>query len=346
MRAELHLHIGALKTGTSAIQAWLDDSVDLLSDYGYYHPQSSISSKCGDTVLVYGGNTRLSSLIFKTLHNFEDTRPERYLEELLEQAAARCLLLSAETFSAVSPEFLKRFAAVCHRCSVLVDITFFIRDIYPFFYSLYNQACKRRFYKYSFHEFIIEKRDVEKYISPGNKCFYFNPLETERLYSECSFVNKINIVHYDAIKSRGAVSAFADILSLPSPSRDYKGVHLSLAPAQLEVYRRVVREMYALSYPENVIRAVAGLLEKVYLVKLPGTYWQSEGIPYYDDVYNYLEAKYTDSIKLLNDRCGIELAVLGEREKIIPVSAEAENIYDELCQQILENVSAILRESS
>lgn len=348
MRAELHLHIGAPKTGTSAIQAWLDDSVKLLSDHGYYHPQSCISSKCGDTVLMYGGNTRLSSLIFKTLHNFEDTRPERYLEELMEKASARCLLLSAETFSAVSPEFLKRFAAVCHRCSVRADITFFIRDLYPFFYSLYNQTCKRRFYGYSFRDFVIEKKEVTKYIYPDSKYFYCDPLETERLYAECPFVRKINIIHYDAIKSRGAVAAFADILSLSLSlsSQHYKRANLSLAPAQLEVYRRVIKAMHTLSYSENLIGAVASLLEKVYLVKLPGICWRSEGIPYYDDIYDYLEEKYADSIRRFNDKYGIALAVLNKKENVIPVSADAEKVYDELCQQILRDIAMMLEESA
>ncbi|WP_370256207.1 hypothetical protein [Marisediminitalea sp.] len=126
------LHVGPGKTGSSAIQKWLNEHSDTLLSEGVFYPEHSL-----DENGVSSGNA---------LSIFEyDSKGQLHFSEskakfLLENARAKqchTLLLSSEAFIA-------RFEPVLHffdRCKVI----FYLRNPVECAESLYNQSVKRHY---------------------------------------------------------------------------------------------------------------------------------------------------------------------------------------------------------
>jgi len=134
-------HIGAPKTGTSAIQYFLLNNCKLLSKFGFFYPEHGV-----DTNNVSGGHTELGS------HFLSDNRIEaenvfnRYISNAKNKK--KCLLLSAESFFN-HPKALKHVTS-----NYKTKIIAYFRDPIESLISMYNQAVKRHFCIETINRFI------------------------------------------------------------------------------------------------------------------------------------------------------------------------------------------------
>jgi len=126
------IHIGAPKTGTSAIQNFLLSNRKILEKYGYYYPPHG-----KDMNNISGGHSNLGlSLMneeYDKAHNIYNT----YLNEAKEKNLT--LLLSAESFYNHASK-LKKITG-----SESIKIIAFKRDPIESLFSNYNQSVKRHF---------------------------------------------------------------------------------------------------------------------------------------------------------------------------------------------------------
>lgn len=126
------LHIGAPKTGTSALQYFLNANQKRLERYGIYYPGHD-----HDANRVSGGHGKLARLVTEG-----DLGGAAELSEVwLQQAAAKGLklLLSAEEFYAQADRLPALFAG--HEVKVIA----YARDPVEFLIANHNQSIKRHF---------------------------------------------------------------------------------------------------------------------------------------------------------------------------------------------------------
>lgn len=126
------LHIGAPKSGSSAIQRFCVSHRDELLKLGYYYPKHRL-----DINGVSGGHTLVAGALRK--EKFEEAEPT--FQSLLETAGAHdaVLLLSAEAFY-VQPD------AMAELCKGLrVKVVAFMRHPVEYILANHNQGVKRNF---------------------------------------------------------------------------------------------------------------------------------------------------------------------------------------------------------
>ncbi|BCN92755.1 hypothetical protein THMIRHAM_05400 [Thiomicrorhabdus immobilis] len=129
---DIIVHIGAPKTGSSAIQKYLLENRTILENFGFYYPEHGV-----DENGISGGQSILGK---KLIDNEFDTAKailETYLKEAKQKQCT--LLISAESLFNRAPQ-LKEMAGD-HRCKIIS----FFRDPIESIYSNYNQGIKRHF---------------------------------------------------------------------------------------------------------------------------------------------------------------------------------------------------------
>lgn len=126
------LHIGAPKTGSSAIQNFLLESRSKLVEFGCLYPKHG-----KDINNVSGGHAELGLAIMNEEYDKAQALYESYLEEA--RSKKLTLLLSSESFYR-HPEKLKQLLG-----DQKIKIISFFRDPLDAIFSNYNQGVKRHF---------------------------------------------------------------------------------------------------------------------------------------------------------------------------------------------------------
>lgn len=130
--AEVVLHIGAPKCGSSAIQRFCVGQRDELLTLGYYYPEHPL-----DVNGVSGGHTQLAGALLNGKHEQAAATLQRWLEEARARKAA--LLLSAEALYG-------QHEAMAELCRGLrVKVVAFLRHPVEYLLANHNQGIKRHF---------------------------------------------------------------------------------------------------------------------------------------------------------------------------------------------------------
>lgn len=128
--AEVVLHIGAPKCGSSAIQRFCVTHRDALLKLGYFYPEHSL-----DVNGVSGGHTQVAGALINDKREQARVTFQRWLNEAKKQQA--CLLISAEALYG-------QHAAMSEFCKGLnVKVIGFLRHPIEYLLANHNQGIKR-----------------------------------------------------------------------------------------------------------------------------------------------------------------------------------------------------------
>lgn len=192
----LILHAGAPKTGTSAIQQFLASNIESLKaiglDYLHAEPVSANLHTTGNGLPIF--------LYFE--------RAESDLEALADLIEAyfgseRAALLSCELLSSLSQDAWRAIVETCGAKKIAPSIIYYVRNIYPFYVSGYNQLVKHNGLKDSFDAFVA-----------GNKIFHC--AERLNFFAELVGTGHLTVAHYESARA----DICAHFLSLIRPGAD------------------------------------------------------------------------------------------------------------------------------
>src|SRR5215208_6566836 len=160
MAGRLILHIGATKTGTSAIQSALARNRATLLANGVYYPEYDADEKA-QAGRVTGGN----GAIFRALYDEYQASPEKALknfdtrlQKLNSASKAHTLLFSHERAAGIEPGLLSQIGAIFSRHFDRVQVIYYVRHLTDHAISQYGEYVKRRGMKISFSAFAPKYR--------------------------------------------------------------------------------------------------------------------------------------------------------------------------------------------
>jgi hypothetical protein len=191
------LHIGAPKTGTSAIQRFLASNVDALRVMGFDYLRGAPDFGSLPTM----GNGLPILLFFE----HAGSRPER-LSSVIEsyfgtQSAA---IISSEMLFSLSTGGWQELIEACHEVNAEPRIIVYIRNVYPFYLSSYNQLVKQHGETSSFRHF-VENNDVISYQAPLQ--FFVKAFGRDR----------VKVAHYESEQT----NICRHFVSMLSPDADF-----------------------------------------------------------------------------------------------------------------------------
>jgi hypothetical protein len=138
---KVFLHIGAPKTGSSAIQLFLNNNRARLLKSGFYYPKHNL-----DPNKVSGGHGELARYLETNQVAEAEALRDKWFAEAKESNCA--LLLSAEGFFRQSKK-LNEFFLGCD-----VTVIAYLRDPIEYLISIHNQSVKRHFSTKNLQEFL------------------------------------------------------------------------------------------------------------------------------------------------------------------------------------------------
>jgi len=227
MAEKLILHIGAAKTGTSAIQSALARNRDALAARGLLVPLGRRAKKARSG-RVTGGNARLFRVFKSDLPKDRQQalrRLEDNVEEILAGNSCYMVLLSSERLGAFEPEVIADMKSVLDGHFLHYQIVYYVRHLTDHAISQYNERVKRRGMTQSFKAF------APSYVSPFKQA-----LETyEPLFGRENVVCRL----YDDVWT----DIFEDFLETigisPEGLEKPEQVNRSLTADEIEVLRAI-----------------------------------------------------------------------------------------------------------
>ncbi len=195
---KIYLHIGAGKTGTSALQSQLAINKDVLSEHGIYYPTSSSEERAKKYKITSGNAVDLGLLLRDD--ESEVAQIKKVIKNHINNAKGKDILLSSETmeiFSSKNGKICKDFAL---DLGYEVKVIYYVRALADSLVSLYHQTIKRHNNTNEFTAFIKNKQK--------------RLLETiERSGAVFGFENLI-LKNYDLAKDNIFVDFLVDVLGI------------------------------------------------------------------------------------------------------------------------------------
>jgi hypothetical protein len=216
----LVLHIGAPKTGTSAIQRFLASNTDSLRlvgmDYLNAEPPRADLHTTGNGLPIF--------LYFERA----EAEPKK-LESLINCyfGAQRTAIVSSELLSFIAAVGWRQIIEACQAQNIVPFVIYYVRNVYPFYISIYNQVVKHDGVTDSFEEF-VERNSV------------FNCADRLAFITDLIGTDHLVVAHYESEKKNICEHFF----SLISPAADKLNFELhtgrvnrSLDEAELRLMR-------------------------------------------------------------------------------------------------------------
>lgn len=212
---KIYLHIGAGKTGTSALQLWLYDNHKKLKSRNVLYPVDGLN--IDNEYQITSGN----GVFF--INAIRENRFEEYLKRYY--GRRHDLLFSSESFQGLNEKellFLKRHL---YERNIKPVIIIYVRDLYNILYSSYHQFLKRHSYTKEFKTMIYETNTIQQF---------------QVLHKYEKFFDDIKVIHYDTEAKSGIEKPFFRILNIPrnklNPMKRHK-VNRSLTVFEAELLR-------------------------------------------------------------------------------------------------------------
>jgi hypothetical protein len=215
------LHIGLPKTGSSAIQAWLREHRELLSQAGVFYAADPKEEGGPAWSITSGNAVGLARQLSETPEPTYDPDPIRSFSERYVSPDHAVSLVSSEILAAALPERLARLRdeGIGGRP---VRVLALVRDHYGHAFSLWHQMIKRSGFAGSFSDFI--------------RTAYGDPQSRVLKVFEGAFGrDAITLLHYDTVSDRLIPAVFEAMGLQPPAGAEAPVVNRSLTPVEAEV---------------------------------------------------------------------------------------------------------------
>jgi len=227
----LYLHIGCGKTGSSALQVWLNNEAGALAREGVDYPL--FGARRLDTYTISSGNG------VKLLEAVNTGAASAFIAQLAGSRHPK-ILLSSETFQGFTDETLEEIKWAAAQNGMRVLIIAYVRDVYDIVYSSYLQVIKRHLYVNSFREFATSRRTIQQF-------------EVLNKYRRHFAREDIEVLHYDSQRKRGLEVSMCETLGIDpkaiAPMPTVK-VNRSLDVFEAELLR-VTNKHYVTAYSKD-----------------------------------------------------------------------------------------------
>lgn len=218
---KIFLHIGCGKTGSSALQLWLNNNAKELNSGGVYYPLFG-SGKLDEYVITSGNGIHFMDSISKS-------NVRELLVNVIKEAGGRDILFSSEQFQSLGETDLQQLKDLFTDLDLDPVVIAYVRDVYDIIYSSYLQLVKRHLYTQTFREFALARRDAQQF-------------KVVRRWS--SVFNTMKVMHYDSEKESLDIS-FCSALGVARgriPAMPKMKVNRSLTLEETELLRLINHE--------------------------------------------------------------------------------------------------------
>lgn len=183
MSQTLYLHIGGGKTGSSAIQNYLELNADELGKYGIaYYNKINISSPYEIT----SGNG--IPLISALLSGNESADIERLIASYIGHLEKG--VCSSEMFSELKKAHFKTIIKSAQKIDIDIQVIIYVRDIVPYFLSAYDQRIKRHGEHRAFNRW-VKAFDYKHFVTLNEIVTLFDKESISTIHYETSAVDLI-----------------------------------------------------------------------------------------------------------------------------------------------------------
>ena len=181
---KIYFHIGVGKTGTTSLQAYLNDNYEILLDNGVIYPRTGIfEGSCAHHLLA---DLEEEYFSYQSQWLYESL-----VREIL-SVAANTVIICSENFSYVKPSFVDDIFNCLHEFDIY--IVFYVREQVSYILSSYMQWFKMSrlvVSPYTFYKTNIDSFDFEKIINPWEAHVDANKIFC-RLYDRRNFCDVID----------------------------------------------------------------------------------------------------------------------------------------------------------
>lgn len=148
----IFLHIGAGKTGTSALQSQFVINQDPLEKAGIYYPSSNTDEKAKNFQITSGNAVALGEI----MKNKETSKSslKKVLIQDIKNSKGKHILYSSEVLEPFDENNMNIFNEIALNNGYRLKIIYYIRAIGDQTVSLYHQLLKRHLYTKSFTEYL------------------------------------------------------------------------------------------------------------------------------------------------------------------------------------------------
>jgi len=152
-----YLHIGAGKTGTTALQIHFVKNRNALKDVGIYYPEHNNDFKAKQFKIIVGNAPVIAGIIKN--ENCDSKEIKKIVNEYIKKSEGKDILLSSEIMSFFKENCLEELKKAINNHGYELKIIYYVRAIADHMMSSYHQNLKRSLYKKSFNDFIHERRN-------------------------------------------------------------------------------------------------------------------------------------------------------------------------------------------
>ena len=154
---KLFLHIGAGKTGTSALQAQLVLNRKLLDKYNYYYPQAKNDATAKEFKITSGNAIELGLLLRD--ENIPEKNIVNSITKFVIDAKGQNIILSSEVLEGYIATNIITLKNAVSKLGYTVIVIYYVRSIADHLVSLYHQRLKRHHFKGTPSQHILNSRN-------------------------------------------------------------------------------------------------------------------------------------------------------------------------------------------
>lgn len=320
MNKYLFLHVGCGKTGSSALQLWLNSHAETLSkEYGIYYPLPKNAKQLHDYAITSGNGGLLIDAIKKN-------NASEYLKKCWDDTNYKQghLFFSSEVFQVLSIPEMLLLKKSAEDTGFTVKIIAYVRDVYDASYSGYSQLVKRHLFSESFSDFVLSR----------DKLFQFEVVKKfEQHFSD------MTVLHYDSERQRGLENSLCEAIGIEAgalPEMQAKKVNRSLSGEELELLRSM-NQAYTKNFAgQDVIFSTT--LSDALIYSQPEMVTE---IPLHQDVLEHLEKTMSEDVDYINSRYFTEgkLKIFdGSGKKVSTKTTVVPREYNILINTFFENI--------